>query len=52
MSDSEPAQIRRARQARQLLNTKRQAEQRDRLISYLAARGITQIEQHLKEATR
>ena len=35
-----------------LVAAKRQAEERDRLISYMAARGIRQIEQHLKEAAR
>lgn len=38
--------------ARRLQAAKRQAEQRDRLISYMAARGIHQIEAHLKEAAR
>lgn len=36
-------------QAVRLLATKRRAEERDRIISDVAARGIWEIEQYLKE---
>lgn len=39
-------------QAIRLRTAQQQAEQRDRLISHMAACGIHQIEAHLKEAAR